>query len=91
MLATKIINIGLIAVAFASLMSCDKPQEQTIQTEQTSTDYKSQAIRIAHENIIVDTHIDVPFRLESKDRSAPQSNYESIFLINLLMLILFRQ
>lgn len=45
------------------LLACGKSEEPG-QTQQT-TDLKAEAKRIARENIIIDTHIDVPYRLEN--------------------------
>ena len=41
--------------------------DQTAEKSGTAPDYAAMAQRIAHENIIIDSHIDVPYRLEEHD------------------------
>jgi membrane dipeptidase len=57
---TKIHLLAVIAVSV--LVGCGQ-QEQAVEA---IADLQSEAERIAHSSIIIDTHIDVPYRLESK-------------------------
>lgn len=54
---------GLVAVSLF-LAACE--QKTTDQDDLKNQDLNSQAMRIAQETIIADTHIDVPYRLEKK-------------------------
>lgn len=53
---------GVLAVALAAA-ACGGPQPEP---ERVSEDLRSQAERIAREAILVDTHVDVPYRLQEE-------------------------
>ncbi len=55
------------AIVAMGLVACSpKTPQEAPQVTQPEAEKVSDANRIAHENIIVDTHIDVPYRLETK-------------------------
>ena len=60
----------LFAVISASLLIGCGQQENTIET---ALDLQSEADRIARSSIIVDTHIDVPYRLQDKPADVSQA------------------
>ncbi len=63
-------KIHLLAVIAASLLIGCGRQENTIET---ALDLQSEADRIARSSIIVDTHIDVPYRLQDKPADVSQA------------------
>ncbi len=63
-------KIHVLAVITASLLIGCGRQENTIET---ALDLQSEADRIARSSIIVDTHIDVPYRLQDKPADVSQA------------------
>lgn len=57
----KILHFSLIACALAAVSACSSTSSSSLQNETTS----AKATRIVQQNIIVDGHIDVPYRVES--------------------------
>jgi membrane dipeptidase len=51
----------LLPIALLSL-GCQQPQGES----DSVTDFRSQAMRLAHETLLIDTHIDLPYRLHEK-------------------------
>lgn len=59
--------ITLFGLAACGPASTEKPGEpETAASDQAAPDRAAEALRIAQEHIIIDTHIDVPYRLENE-------------------------
>jgi membrane dipeptidase len=57
----QIVLIALIPIALLSF-GCQRAQEQPA----PETDFRAEALRLANETLIIDTHIDLPYRLQEK-------------------------
>jgi membrane dipeptidase len=57
----QLILIVLLTTAMSTL-GCQQPREEPA----SETDFRSQALRLAHETLVIDTHIDLPYRLHEK-------------------------
>ena len=65
-------NKILCLAAFTVLLAaCGSKHEDS--SEAITIDYASEAQRIAHESVIIDTHIDVPYRLASRPADVSQA------------------
>lgn len=73
-MTTKIL---IAATAAILLASCSSPDNQSSPT--TADDDATKASRIAHSSIIVDTHIDVPYRLGEKPADISQATSSGDF------------
>ena len=57
----QIVLSALIPIVLLSF-GCQQAQEQPA----PETDFRAEAVRLAHETLIIDTHIDLPYRLQEK-------------------------
>ena len=65
----------LVVLAFLAACGTDTPPEQT----PAVVDLAAEAQRIAKTSIIIDTHVDVPYRLESKPQDVSQATESGDF------------
>jgi membrane dipeptidase len=65
-------KFSLLAVAFALLAACDRATPP-------AADFAAEAERIAHQSIIVDTHIDVPYRISESGEDVRQATADGDF------------
>ena len=66
-----------IVIAVVSLAGCNDPSQPNTATE--TVDFDADAVRIATTNIIVDTHIDVPYRLDQTPDDISQATESGDF------------
>jgi len=64
-------KILCLAASTVLLAACGSKHEDS--SEAVTIDYASEAQRIAHESVIIDTHIDVPYRLASRPADVSQA------------------
>lgn len=64
-------KILCLAASTVLLAACGSKHEDS--SEAITIDYASEAQRIAHESVIIDTHIDVPYRLASRPADVSQA------------------
>jgi membrane dipeptidase len=57
----QLILTALVQIALLSF-GCQQTQEQPA----PATDFRAEATRLAHETLVIDTHIDLPYRLQEK-------------------------
>ena len=64
-------KILCLAASMVLLAACGSENETS--SEPVTIDYAAEAQRIAHDSIIIDTHIDVPYRLASRPADVSQA------------------
>ncbi len=74
----KSLSIALLLVV-CGLWACQQQQQQSQSKPLTDAELHEKANRLAHQFIIVDTHVDVPYRLREKMADISQSTVEGNF------------
>ena len=69
-------KIFCMAAAATLLVACN---DEPVHTDKVAVDYVAEAQRIAQSSLIVDTHVDVPFRLEKTPQDVSQATNSGDF------------